>query len=396
MSRRFAGAWFVFTLAISITHTSAQSGKVPPTQVVITAAAVDGRFVQISGVNFGASPAVFLGGVPLDGVAVNAAGTGIVALDPGLAPGTYLLHVSTGNGQPQNGTFNLTLGAVGPMGPKGNDGTNGIDGKDGRDGEDGADGAQGPQGPPGPPLASLAALAGVPCTVDTQVGTVTISTASDGTISFRCVVPPPPTPPTEVDSNWLPWDMAEKYFTRFRQFEFPAQTSLPFPPSCFGDANGGSGTGGCLGQPSSTLSMSTMFQGLELAFSGDPTPLGQIGQFMVQWRFSMAGTLPFEYQIFGVSGSCNIAVNAPDVITQLFFEFDRLTDATQDIIRLTKFENVQTNIDLGGCDALFPVFGDLVVASIQSHIASFTIPEALASTIVCRPRGSETFAACAP
>lgn len=92
----------------------------------------------MTGVNFGSDPAVSLGGMPLDGVTVNADGTQITVLNPGFLPGTYLLHVSTGRGAVANGTFDLTLGAAGPAGPPG---------ADGQDGQDGAPGAPGPPGP---------------------------------------------------------------------------------------------------------------------------------------------------------------------------------------------------------------------------------------------------------
>jgi len=65
-------------------------------------------------------------------------------------------------------------GAVGPMGPAG---------------------PQGPAGPAGS-IASSDSLAGIPCTLAGQTGIVSISMASDGTMTLRCVVPPtPPSPP---------------------------------------------------------------------------------------------------------------------------------------------------------------------------------------------------------
>ena len=74
-----------------------------------------------------------------------------------LLEGDYLLSVSTGIGESQRDTWNLTLGAVGPQGLPGRDGVDskagrdGIDGKAGKDGVDGKVGDPGPQGPPGPP-----------------------------------------------------------------------------------------------------------------------------------------------------------------------------------------------------------------------------------------------------
>src|SRR5918995_5924537 len=79
MIRRFCGAVFLAALVLSSTQTRAQLGKVPPTQVVVTAAVIDSGVIQIEGVNFGANPIVFVAGIPVDGAAVNATGTAIVA-----------------------------------------------------------------------------------------------------------------------------------------------------------------------------------------------------------------------------------------------------------------------------------------------------------------------------
>lgn len=145
-------------LSQSISH--AQNGKGPAPQLVIRAASANAVAVEIDGVNFGSSPVVFLGGLPLAGVSVNAAGTEITAINPGFPPGTYLLHVSRGNGTPDNGTFNLTIGAIGadgatgPTGATGATGATGTPGLPGAAGQPGATGATGPTGAAGP-LSSL-------------------------------------------------------------------------------------------------------------------------------------------------------------------------------------------------------------------------------------------------
>lgn len=188
---------------------NAQLGKVPANQLVVTAAAFDATSIYIEGVNFGSNPIVFLGGIPLGGVIGNSTGTRITALNPALPPGTYLLHVSTGNGTPQNGTFNLTFGAAGPQGPTGDTGPAGSTGAQGPQGPTGATGATGalgptgntgatgPQGVQGPPgiISSFDALHGASCTLGGQAGTIELSYAADaGVATLRCVVPPPPPP----------------------------------------------------------------------------------------------------------------------------------------------------------------------------------------------------------
>src|SRR5690349_7318009 len=135
-----------------------------PNAVAISAAIPDGATLYISGVNFGSSQNVFLSGIPLAHT-VNQAGTEITAELPSLVPGTYLLHVSRGNGTSQNATFNVaigmlgaggTTGATGPTGPMGATGNAGPEGPagptgaTGAAGSPGATGAIGPIGPTGP------------------------------------------------------------------------------------------------------------------------------------------------------------------------------------------------------------------------------------------------------
>ena len=209
---------------------AAQLGKAPTPQLVITAATADDAYIYIEGVNFGATPTVFLAGVPLEGASANGAGTSIVAPKPTLVAGTYLLHVSRGNGATHNGTFNLTIGAAGtqgpagpqgPPGPVGPSGADGATGAPGAAGAIGATGATGPQGPagtpgqPGPPgatgltgpqgapgtLASFDALGGLPCTRNGQAGATTIAYAANGDATLRCVLPPSPTPPDAFEPN---------------------------------------------------------------------------------------------------------------------------------------------------------------------------------------------------
>lgn len=379
---------------------AAQLGQSSPSYVVITAAAADDTFIQIQGVNFGSSPVVFLGGIPLGGVTVSNNGTHITALNPAFPSGTYLLHVSTGNGASQNGTFNLTIGAAGPPGPAGADGVDGkdgIDGKDGLDGKDGADGKdgkdgapgpQGPPGPPGPPLISLNALAGLPCSVGTQSGTVTVATAADGTISFRCVATPPD---PETDADYLPFSSKAAYFTAFTAFEFPQQVSLPIDRSCFGDVNSTFGTGACLAASAAGVSLTT--DGVDLSEPDGPTPLDQLGSFTARWRFDVSSApLAVQYKLLGVPGSCTLAVQGVDLYLDVKFEFDRL-DAARDEIRLQALLNPLASLDFNGCSdvAQAGLMTD-ILASIQGQIA-FGALESL-TTPACRSRDSTAFQAC--
>lgn len=74
----------------------------------------------------------------------------VVAVPPTLQrAGSYLLKVSTGSTAEQNGSFAVTLGAVGPQGPQGPQGAVGPQGPQGEMGPQGPQGPQGEMGPPG-------------------------------------------------------------------------------------------------------------------------------------------------------------------------------------------------------------------------------------------------------
>jgi hypothetical protein len=157
MHKQVFASVLVLALALSGSISHAQLGKGPAPQLIVRAASADAGHIYVAGVNFGDAPTVFLGGLPLGGVSVNSAGTDITAINPGFPPGTYLLHVSRGNGVPDNGTFNLTIGAVGADGAAGATGATGATGSQGLPGAAGATGATGAQGATGAagPLASL-------------------------------------------------------------------------------------------------------------------------------------------------------------------------------------------------------------------------------------------------
>jgi hypothetical protein len=119
----------------------------PPSQVVIHAAAANPTHTTlfVEGKNFASNTAVYLGGVPLGGVTVNAAGTVLTATITGTLPGSYQLHISNGPATPQNARFEVTLGHAGAPGEPG------PQGEPGKQGERGPQGEPGPPGPPGPP-----------------------------------------------------------------------------------------------------------------------------------------------------------------------------------------------------------------------------------------------------
>jgi hypothetical protein len=142
--RRAVIALFVLLLASS----AAAQGSRPQLLITRAEANLATELLSIEGRYFvwanDLAPLVWLNEVPLSIVAVSDARVE-AGLPRGLAPGTYLLRVSRGSGAVQNGTFIVTIGAVGPRGADGPPGPPGQ----GLPGPSGAPGAVGPPGPPG-------------------------------------------------------------------------------------------------------------------------------------------------------------------------------------------------------------------------------------------------------
>lgn len=96
-------------------------------------------------------------------------------------------------------------GPAGPAGPAGTPGADGATGPAGPAGERGATGATGPQGPPGP--VSVDALAGTTCTTAAGlVGTLTVTTATGGAVTFACGAQTDPEAPPQVVINEIDYD----------------------------------------------------------------------------------------------------------------------------------------------------------------------------------------------
>ena len=91
---------------------------------------------------------VFLGDRPLN-VRSRSNSHLTVALPDDVMPGSYLLTVTTGNGNAHIDEMWITLGATGPEGSKGDTGATGPRGPKGEDGPRGPKGEPGPKGPKG-------------------------------------------------------------------------------------------------------------------------------------------------------------------------------------------------------------------------------------------------------
>ena len=139
--------------------------------ITATSTSADLGTLFVDGVNFGHSPRVWLNGMLLGGVIVDATGDHIVAQLPTLQPATYLLEVIVRDHKfffdedDHVASFALVIGgagakgdkgdpgSAGPAGPAGPTGPAGVQGPAGVAGPGGAQGpvgAAGPAGAPGP------------------------------------------------------------------------------------------------------------------------------------------------------------------------------------------------------------------------------------------------------
>jgi hypothetical protein len=157
------------------TSAAAPAFAQPQPQVLIHSAVADAAqtVLFVEGQNFASHAAVYLGGVPLGGVAVNASGTALTATITGTLPGSYQLLVSNGPATPQNARFEVTLGHTGAAG---------VPGPQGEPGPEGPAGPTGPQGPQGLPgaaapdqTAAIAALSARVAALETLLAGVTRS-----------------------------------------------------------------------------------------------------------------------------------------------------------------------------------------------------------------------------
>src|SRR5262245_20549421 len=149
---RTASSWLapmaVYLASVAAVPTLAQAESKSRPQLIVERAEVDpsAETLLIEGQKLlwrnDKDVLVTLAGTPL--VVLSATETDVLAqLPPGLEPGSYQLVVSRGAATVQNGSFDLTVGAVGPAGPPGPKGDMGDPGPQG------LPGLPGPSGPPG-------------------------------------------------------------------------------------------------------------------------------------------------------------------------------------------------------------------------------------------------------
>jgi hypothetical protein len=144
---------------------SARQGSHSPPQLTISQAAPAGLdtptpTITIDGLNFGASPRVYLGtigGALQELLVITASNNQIVAALNTVDSASYVLVVSRGPASTQNFSITLAIGnagatgSEGPQGPQGPQGIPGEAGPQGSQGEVGPQGIQGGIGPQGPP-----------------------------------------------------------------------------------------------------------------------------------------------------------------------------------------------------------------------------------------------------
>jgi len=198
----------------------------------------------------------------------------IATIDPLTRPATYGLTVLFGTRGLPVAVFTLAVGAAGEKGEKGDPGASGDPGTPGAKGDPGERGPQGVPGPPGPPgpqgpagaIASLGSLNGTPCLVESNAGTVSVFVALDGTISFRCVLPPPaPSPLDQLAPDAATADAA-------LQFALSPQT-VRLNRGCVGSPSSVLGTDACW-DPVPAVSGGVAITPVAQAVTGSSAPFG--------------------------------------------------------------------------------------------------------------------------
>ncbi len=142
------------TIAASVTVSVVRAdGHGQATAIVDASVSADQSMLLVRGTGFGSAPAVYLDGMLLGGIAVNASGTQVTAIMPALQPGSYLLMVQRNRMRRDDdddgarvASFVLAVGAVGPNGEKGDKGDKGDQGDKGDKGDQGIQGVKGDQG----------------------------------------------------------------------------------------------------------------------------------------------------------------------------------------------------------------------------------------------------------
>ena len=116
------GAALIFAVPVSMraqnSGTSNGNGSAKP-EITAAVLSADQAFVFVQGNHLGSHPVVSIGTLPLQGVVVDTLGVQLVAQLPALAPGTYLLNLTTGR---WTTSFVVAVGVAGPPGPPGKQG----------------------------------------------------------------------------------------------------------------------------------------------------------------------------------------------------------------------------------------------------------------------------------
>lgn len=177
-----AGAVAVATLCAFVTVSARPANDDGALRVLSASVSANQSTLSVTGSGFGPAPVVYLDGIALGSVTVNANGTALTVPMPTLTPGSYSLLVLRraradrdhdddidNNDGHRVGTFVLTVGAIGPQGPQGIPGPQGAQGLQGPQGVPGAPGAEGKQGPPGLPTLTVGACGSGICVSDVAV-----------------------------------------------------------------------------------------------------------------------------------------------------------------------------------------------------------------------------------
>jgi hypothetical protein len=267
---------------------------------------IDAGELRISGNNFIASPRprVYIGTEGAGYVELPvASATGqliIATIDPLTRPATYGLTVLFGTRGFPVAVFTVAVGAAGEKGEKGDPGAKGDPGTPGAKGDAGERGAQGIPGPPGPPgpqgpagtaIASLGSLNGTACLVGSDAGAVSVLVAPDGTVSLRCVLPPPPSTLDELTPDAATADAALRVALGPR--------TVRLSRACIGNPTSIFGTGACW-DPVPAFSGGAAITPVAQAVTGSSAPFGFTATLHTTTPLHVTG------RVAGASFSCNM------------------------------------------------------------------------------------------
>lgn len=315
----------------------------------------------------------------------------VTDLPDAVPPGTHALVVIRHSPPPAVGAFVVTIGAVGPAGA---DGVPGPQGEPGDAGPPGPPGMNGERGDPGPSLASIGDLNGVACLVDGEAGRVTVSTAPDGSISFRCIATTPDPDPDPDPATCAPFSTEVQMLQEFAAFLIPATANVPVVETCIGSPFQ---VEVCVDASLTGFAMTVDSRSVSIPASPWTIPArGTMGQINVSAQFDLTTPVPLtvRYSVVGVPGSCAATIQVSNIAMVANIVFDR-TDPARDVFLTSTLNTVDDSgaLQIDGCSSVASLIAPMLESFTDQAVAQAVAQNA---TPVCRACESTSFERCAP